>query len=122
VATAPISSELPQYANDLTLPSFSRAAAGALLDAAAGALAGAASPDLTVELITHRFTRSSKEVLRSWYPGSPLEMDESRRSEKRGRFGSRKWVYPGAEMRDLRAWFEAEVPARLPGARILYFT
>jgi peptide/nickel transport system substrate-binding protein len=34
IATAPISSELPQHANDITLPGFDRAAANRLLDAA----------------------------------------------------------------------------------------
>ena len=37
---------------------------GALLDQAAKALVDA--PDVTVELITHRFTPGSKEVLQGW--------------------------------------------------------
>ena len=32
--------------------------------------------DLTAELITHRFTPGSKEVLLGWYPRTQLEMDE----------------------------------------------
>ena len=44
-----------------------------------------ASPDLdlTAEIITHRFTPGSKEVLLGWYPRTKLEMDEERRSQKR---------------------------------------
>ena len=93
-----------------------------LLDDCAAALAGVAGVDLTAELITHRFTPASKQVLRGWYPGSRLEMDEERRARKRGRHGSHKYVYPRAEMADLRAWFAAELPGRLPAARLLYFT
>ena len=94
----------------------------ALLDDAAAALAGAPDLDLTAELITHRFTPGSKEVLTDWYPGSSLEMDPAVRARKTTKFGSLKYVYPAETMRELRAWFEREVPARLPAARILYWT
>jgi spore photoproduct lyase len=94
----------------------------ALLDDCAAALAGLPDADLTAELITHRFTPTSKEVLRGWYPGSRLEMDEQRRASKRGRHGNRKYVYRREEMVELRRWFEAELEARLPAARLLYFT
>ncbi len=36
----------------------------------AAALDGVPTPDLTAELITHRFTPKSKGVLEGWYPGS----------------------------------------------------
>jgi spore photoproduct lyase len=94
----------------------------ALLDDCAAALAGLRDVDLTAELITHRFTPTSKDVLRGWYPGSRLEMDERRRAVKRGRHGNRKYVYRRDEMVELRRWFAAELEARLPAARILYFT
>ena len=45
-----------------------------LLDAAQEAVGDA--PDLTFELITHRFTPGSKDVLLSWYPNTSLDMDE----------------------------------------------
>jgi spore photoproduct lyase len=78
--------------------------------------------DLTVELITHRFTPGSKAVLDSWYPGSALEMDPAARAEKRTKFGSTKHVYPPETMKALRAFFEREIADRLPAARILYWT
>ena len=78
--------------------------------------------DLTVECITHRFTPASKDVLLGWYPRTRLEMDESARSPKFGRFGSTKFVYPTETMAELRDWFEAEVERTLPAARILYWT
>jgi len=99
-----------------------RRAYAELLDAAANALATVDDVDLTVELITHRFTDTSKSVLRGWYPASKLEMDESRRTLKRTRFGGSKHVYPKELMRDMRGFFEDEIARRLPSAQILYFT
>lgn len=93
-----------------------------LLDRVALALDGVPDVDLTVELITHRFTATSKQVLSGWYPASVLEMDEEVRTLKRTKFGGQKFVYPRDVMRDMRTFFEDEVPGRLPGARILYFT
>ena len=93
-----------------------------LLSDVAGALAGAPDPDLTVELITHRFTAGSKAVLESWYPGSALDMGADGRAEKRTKFGSIKHVYDAATMKTLRGWFETEIAATLPKARILYWT
>jgi spore photoproduct lyase len=95
---------------------------GALLDAVAAAVDGVPGLDLTAELITHRFTPGSKEVLLGWYPRTKLEMDEDSRSRKHGKFGAVKYVYPAAVMSELRGWFEAEIAARLPSCRILYWT
>ena len=74
-------------------------------------------PDVTIEVITHRFTDGSKEILNGWYPASVLDMDEEARSRKRTRFGGGKWVYPAAEMRAMRAFFTERA-----GGRLLYFT
>ena len=95
---------------------------GALLTAAAKATEGIDGVDLTVELITHRFTPGSKEVLLSWYPKTTLDLREEARSQKRTKFGGFKYVYPKDPMRSMRAWFESSVAAILPGARILYWT
>jgi spore photoproduct lyase len=94
----------------------------ALLAACATALDGAPDPDLTVELITHRFTPGSKEVLQGWYPGSALEMDEAARARKTTKFGSLKYVFPRERMTELRAAIEASMARHLPGARRLYWT
>jgi spore photoproduct lyase len=94
----------------------------ALLRDAAAAVAGAPGLDLTVECITHRFTSGSRDVLSAWYPRSLLEMDDAARSAKRTKFGSVKYVYPRAVMRELRTFFETELAALLPSARLLYWT
>jgi spore photoproduct lyase len=90
-----------------------------LLDGIAAATADA---DLTVECITHRFTPGSKATLTDWYPRTRLEMDESRRTTKRGKFGAVKHVYPKDTMGELRGWFETAVAERLPHGRLLYWT
>ncbi len=99
-----------------------REAYGGLLSDVAAALDGVPDPDLTVELITHRFSAGSKAVLENWYPGSALDMGPDGRAEKRTKFGAVKHVYDKATMTALRQWFEATIAAKLPGARLLYFT
>lgn len=61
-------------------------------------------------------------MLLGWYPRSKLEMDEQQRSRRRGTFGAVKYVYPREVMREVRGWFEAELAARLPACRVLYWT
>ena len=96
------------------------AAYGGLLADAAALLAGI--PDLTIELITHRFTTGSKATLDRWYPGSALDMTDADRTTKRTKFGTEKQVYDAPTMRRLRAFFEVAIARDLPLARILYWT
>ena len=91
-----------------------------LLDQAAIALADA--PDVTFELISHRFTPGSKEILQGWYPNTTLDFDEAKRSRKFNKFGGVKYVYPRDIMGNLRRFFERGIAERLPQARILYWT
>nr|WP_314445730.1 radical SAM protein [uncultured Sphingomonas sp.] len=99
-----------------------REAYAELIDAAAEQLRGLPGLDLTAELITHRFTPGSREVLTSWYPGSDLEMDPDRRAERRTKFAGTKFVYPPELMNELKTFFHDQLAARLPEARILYWT
>lgn len=78
--------------------------------------------DLTFELISHRFTPKSKEVLLNWYPKTSLDLDETARSVKRNKFGGTKYVYDTDTMKMLRRFFEHEIAKRFPQARILYWT
>ena len=93
-----------------------------LLRDAAAALAPVADVDLTVELITHRFTEASRATLLSWYPQTKLDLDDAGRTVKRSKFGGAKYVYPAPLMREMRTWFEREVADTLPQARVLYWT
>jgi spore photoproduct lyase len=78
--------------------------------------------DLTFELISHRFTPGSKNVLQSWYPNSKLEMDESNRVMKRNKFGGVKYVYDGDTMKTMRKFFEKKIQEHFPQAKVLYWT
>ncbi len=93
---------------------------GQLLDEAQQAVGFA--DDITFELITHRFTPGSKDVLLSWYPKTSLDMAEETRAQKRNKFGGVKYVYPPETMKSLRRFFEAEIARRFPQGRILYWT
>ncbi|MGI0483813.1 spore photoproduct lyase family protein [Pantanalinema rosaneae CENA516] len=78
--------------------------------------------DLTFELISHRFTPGSKAVLQTWYPHSPLDLDEAGRVIKRNKFGGIKYVYDRDTMLTLRRFFEQEIRCRFPHAAMLYWT
>jgi len=78
--------------------------------------------DLTFELITHRFTPKSKEVLQTWYPNSKLDLEESNRSQKRNKFGGVKYVYPKDTMAELKDFIETQIENKFPQAQILYWT
>ena len=95
---------------------------GALLESVAAALDGIPNVDLTAELITHRFTPGSKEVLLDWYPKTPLDLDEQTRSQKRTKFGSLKYVYPAGKMKEMRLTLESTIKYLLPYTQILYWT
>jgi len=99
-----------------------RASYARMLDDVAAATSDVPDLDLTVEIITHRFTPGSKEVLLQWYPRTQLEMDEEQRSAKRNKFGGTKYVYPREVMSQMRGWFTDAVAERLPGAPLLYWT
>jgi len=105
----------------IAAPGWRDAYAGLLRDVA-DALDGVPDPDLTVEVITHRYSPTSKAVLDSWYPGSSLDMSATDRTEKRTKFGSVKHVYDRPTMTALRSWFEDALAAALPRARLLYWT
>ncbi len=78
--------------------------------------------DITFELITHRFTPGSKDVLLSWYPNTSLDLNEDTRTIKRNKFGGTKYVYPQEQMKTMRVWFQREIALRFPQGRILYWT
>ena len=78
--------------------------------------------DLTFELITHRFTAKSKQVLNEWYPNSELDMQMNSRTTKRNKFGGIKYVYDKDTTQALRSFFEEKTEQTFPNAKILYWT
>ena len=94
----------------------------ALFESVRDVVTDVAELNLTVELITHRFTPGSKEVLLGWYPKTTLDLREEARTEKRNKFGGFKYVYPKDSMAEMKEWFERTIAEVLAGARILYWT
>ena len=78
--------------------------------------------DLTWELITHRFTPGSRDVLQIWYPKSSLDMSDQGRDIKRNKFGGEKYVYPRETMKQMKGFFTQQIMSRFPHSRILYWT
>ena len=78
--------------------------------------------DLTFELITHRFTPKSKEILQTWYPNSKLDLEENNRSQKRNKFGGVKYVYEKDTMAELKDFIQNAIALRFAHAKILYWT
>lgn len=80
------------------------------------------TPDLTFELIQHRFTKTAKNVIQQRYPKSKLEMDEAKRKYKWGRYGRGKYVYPNEKADALREQITEMIFRYFPEATIEYFT
>ncbi len=78
--------------------------------------------DLTFELISHRFTAKSKQVLNEWYPKSELDMQMESRTTKRNKFGGIKYVYDKDTTQSLRSFFEDKIEQFFPKAQLLYWT
>ncbi|MCJ2015762.1 SPL family radical SAM protein [Methylobacterium sp. J-076] len=105
----------------LPIPDWEEGYASLIRDAA-DALSGVPDLDLTAELITHRFTPGSKEVLQGWYPGSDLPLEEADRVRKMTKFGSVKYVLPKPQMDAMRTAITGHLACILPAARVLYWT
>ena len=87
-------------------------------------VAAAVGPDadLTFELITHRFTPGSKQVILDWYPNTKLDLNEEGRRKKFNKFGSHKFVYKKEQIGELKTWMYREIGERFGQEGILYFT
>ena len=79
-------------------------------------------PDVTFELIQHRFTSVAKSIILQRYPKTKLDMDEKMRKIKRGKYGRIKYVYRDEEAAELRHVLEEAIARCFPQARIEYFT
>lgn len=53
-------------------------------------------------MIQHRFTKPAKHVIQENYPMTKLELDESKRKWKWGRYGIGKYVYTNEEQEDIK--------------------
>jgi spore photoproduct lyase len=93
-----------------------------LLEQLKEALPEEATSDLTFELIQHRFTKTAKTIIQQRYPKSKLELDETKRKYKWGRWGQGKYVYPDEQAAALREFITEHIFDKFPNAHIDYFT
>ncbi|WP_059104998.1 spore photoproduct lyase [Shouchella shacheensis] len=95
---------------------------GEMLEKLEQALPAFAKKDLTFEMIQHRFTKPAKRVIQKNYPMTKLELDESKRKWKWGRYGIGKYVYTNEEQEDIKDTIGGFIDNHFPDARIEYFT
>jgi len=86
------------------------------------ALPSFAQKDLTFEMIQHRFTKPAKRVIQENYPMTKLELDESKRKWKWGRYGIGKYVYQTEEQEDIKDTLGGYIYKYFPESKIEYFT
>lgn len=93
-----------------------------LFERLSAALEGVETPELTFELIQHRFTGPAKKVIEKNYPKSKLQLDESKRKYKWGRYGIGKYVYKTEEAAELETVIRGYVKEFFPDSVVQYFT
>lgn len=77
---------------------------------------------ITFELIQHRYTLSAKQRILERFPGTKLEMDETKRELKWGKYGKFKYVYPREAQKSIRESLSSMIEKYFPEAVIDYFT
>lgn len=75
---------------------------------------------LTLEVITHRFTPKAKKIIQDVFPETGLPMDEAKRKFKFGQFGYGKYVYRPEEMTEVNSFLTGVIQEHLPAAKIEY--
>ncbi|MGM0410569.1 MAG: spore photoproduct lyase, partial [Bacillota bacterium] len=76
--------------------------------------------EIFFELISHRFTKSAKEIIKKAYPKTELPMDENLREFKYGQFGYGKYLYPKETLQKMEDFFEKSIQDILPESKIKY--
>jgi len=85
-------------------------------------LHGLNTAGITFELIQHRYTLSAKQRILERFPGTKLEMDETKRELKWGKYGKFKYVYPREAQKSIRESLSSMIEKYFPEAVIDYFT
>ncbi len=83
---------------------------------------GKSTEPVTFELIQHRFTPFAKKFILECFPNTSLDMDESKRALKWGKFGRFKYVYPRKDAAEIKEYLTSLIKERFPHAKIEYFT
>lgn len=77
-------------------------------------------PDLTFELITHRYTTRAKNNILDRNPETTLPMNDEERRYKYGQFGYGKYVYPKEIYDETKTFFQDKIKQYFPNATIEY--
>ena len=78
-------------------------------------------PDITFEIISHRFTARARSNIMAVFPDTTLPMDESvNRRFKYGQFGYGKYVYTEDKLKSMKRFFEDKISSLMPDAKIEY--
>jgi spore photoproduct lyase len=84
------------------------------------ALAPIHAPDVTFELITHRFTARAKANISAVFPQTTLPLDAATRQFKYGQFGYGKYLYPADERAEAKAFLTDTIARLFPQGRVEY--
>ncbi len=76
---------------------------------------------VTLELISHRYTKRAKSNILDIFPTTELPMDEDKRKFKYGQFGYGKYVYPPDIMNQFKETFHNYTEKYLPESETKYF-
>lgn len=85
-------------------------------------LHGLGTTGMTFELIQHRYTLPAKQRILERFPNTKLNMDETKRELKWGKYGKFKYVYPREDQKSIRESLTTMIQNYFPEAVIDYFT
>lgn len=80
------------------------------------------SEPITFELIQHRFTANAKKNILERFPNTKLDMEESGRTLKWGKYGRFKYVYPKETVAQMKEFLFERIHQNFPEGVIQYFT
>ena len=81
-----------------------------------------AREDITFEFIQHRFTKTAKNVIEKNYPKTKLNLDESTRRLKWGKYGIGKYIYQKDEEEEIKDKLHSYMDKFFPHSKLEYFT
>lgn len=82
----------------------------------------AADRKITFELIQYRFTENAKKLILERFPNTRLDMDESGRRLKWGKYGRFKYIYSNDESEQIQEYMATLIKERFSNAVVEYFT
>ncbi|MDP4092489.1 MAG: spore photoproduct lyase [Bacillota bacterium] len=83
---------------------------------------GKSTEPLSFELIQYRFTPTARNFIQERFPHTKLDMDETTRILKWGKFGKFKYIYPKETAAEIKEYLTSLITGTFPDARIDYFT